>query len=182
MPTMVKIQGKWSEHKVYVSELVLHRLLRPVQWTAYQEVHGGHESVHSGLQRTKCHRGQNKPHSAPWQVSGWIKTLRWTKSANGPWKNFPNLGAIKSTALQNYQNHLSHTLRTCFTLRTLGCHQWPFPIPRYWWEWLSPLLSLLPRHQKKKGDWKWLSHPLSPFLDPPYPNCGPNEQASLSTM
>ena len=57
------------------------------------------------------------------QVSRQIESLRWTISASGPWKDFLNLGAMKSTTCQKCWNHLSSTLGTRSTSGTLGWHQ-----------------------------------------------------------
>lgn len=63
-----------------------------------------------------------------WQlVFGQLETLRWTMSANRPWKDLLSLGATKSIVSLNCWNCLSNTLGPCFTLGTPGWHQVVFP-------------------------------------------------------
>lgn len=82
-------------------------------------------------------------------ASIWVSGLRWTLSANGAWKNFPNLRAMKSTMCQNYQSHCSNTFGRFFSISGI-----------------SKMTS--------SGCWSSLPAGSGPFLSlpPPNPNIG----------
>lgn len=99
-----------------------------------------------------------------------METLTWIMSANGLCKDFVILGSTRSTAFQNYWNHLSRTLGTCSTLRTLSWYRVTVPIPGYWGSWegacsFSTCLPTSPRDRRRKKIWKQWSQPLSLTFD-----------------